>query len=437
MTRCGAHMAQFSAFGIISSFFLMQGCSSGGNSTPGNVPGAPATMTIAQIQVTGPPVKVFDHTKDQQQPFNIPDSQITAWRDADGTVNLMIPHKENYRMRGPDLEHLTIDPHEIYSSSQSANQIPENLYNYSHWLMGPYSLDGQHFYSLAHSEWYACLLNSNCALIGANGLGVTFNSWVNTVDSLVSADGGASWQLNIVSGNHVVANPGYYWTGSEALADEIYLQALNHTGIFGPTRVIKEGNYYYAIAFYIHRDFAKIDPAQGIYMAPVDKTGYVLIRTNDITNPNGWQAWITGSTYEPVSQQNFGVFLPQQNGKSLNAPPPQIVFDMNAQCYILVHTIYGGSNAVNYMTTESLANPSWSESTPILGTAKLITDPAGPVQGFNDSNYPSILDTNSSGFNFEFTTGSPLLFYSTFPGQYGGDNLARDVYRVQLSVTYQ
>jgi hypothetical protein len=168
MTRCGAHMAQFSALGIISSFFLMQGCSSGENSTPGNVPSAPATTTIAQIQVTGPPVKVFDHTKDQQQPFNIPDSQITAWREADGTVNLMIPHKENYRMRGPDLEHLTIDPHEIYSSSQSANQIPENLYNYSHWLMGPYSLDGQHFYSLAHSEWYACLLNGNCALIGAN-----------------------------------------------------------------------------------------------------------------------------------------------------------------------------------------------------------------------------------------------------------------------------
>jgi hypothetical protein len=89
------------------------------------------------------------------------------------------------------------------------------------------------------------------------------------------------------------------------------------------------------------------------------------------------------------------------------------------------------------MTTKSLENPSWSESTPILGTAKLITDPAGPVQGFNDSNYPSILDSNSSGFNFEFTTGSPLLFYSTAPALYGGDNLARDVYRVQLSVTYQ
>jgi len=106
----------------------------------------------------------------------------------------------------------------------------------------------------------------------------------------------------------------------------------------------------------------------------------------------------------------------------------------------LIHTLFGnnpGGNAVSYMTTKSLASPSWSQSTPILGTAQLITDPGGPVQGFNGANYPSILDNASSGFNFEFTSGNPQLFWSTFPGQYGGNNLARDVYRVQLSITYQ
>ena len=89
------------------------------------------------------------------------------------------------------------------------------------------------------------------------------------------------------------------------------------------------------------------------------------------------------------------------------------------------------------MTTKSLANPAWTDSTPILGTVQLVTDPGGAVHGFNDANYPSILDNNSTGFNFEFTSGSPLLFWSTFPAQYGGDNLARDIYMVQLSVTYR
>jgi hypothetical protein len=226
----------------------------------------------------------------------------------------------------------------------------------------------------------------------------------------VSADGGASWQLNTVSGNHVVANPGYFWTGTEALMDEIYLFAENSTGIYLPSRVIKEGSFYYSIADYGRRDFSKINPGQGVYMAPSYPPGFVLIRTNDITNPNGWEAWTGGSNFQPLSQGNYSVFLPQRDGKSLNAPAPQIIFDVNAQCYILIHTIYGGVNAISYMTTKSLANPIWSESTPIAGT---------------------------SGFNFEFTSGSPMLFYSTAPGQHGRDNLARDVYRIPLTVTYQ
>jgi len=249
----------------------------------------------------------------------------------------------------------------------------------------------------------------------------------------------------VVNGNHVVAGTAYYWTGSVALADKIYLQAQNFTGTFSPTRVIKEGNYYYAIVLYIHRDFTQINPSQGVYEAPIDKAGYTLIRTSDVTNPNGWQAWTGGGTYQPLSNQNIAVFLPQLNGPI--AAPPQIIFDTNAESYILIFTPYSltscpgaigcGSNPVDYATTKSLANPSWSQPTPILGTAQLITDPGGPLQGFNDGNYPSILDNASTGFNFEFTSGSPLLFWSTFPGQYGGNNLGRDVYRVQLSVTYQ
>ena len=108
-----------------------------------------------------------------------------------------------------------------------------------------------------------------------------------------------------------------------------------------------------------------------------------------------------------------------------------------AQAYILIYTPYGTTNnPVYYMTTTSLANPSWSQPAEIGGTAQLTTDPGGPVLGFIAGNYPSILDDSSTGYNFEFTNGSPLLFWSTFPSQYGGDNLARDLYCVQLTTSY-
>jgi hypothetical protein len=82
---------------IVGPVLLMQACSSG---TSNSSSSSPITKTIAHIQVVGPPVIVFDHTTDQQQPYNIPDEQITAWKEANGTVNLMIPHYEAYRMRG-------------------------------------------------------------------------------------------------------------------------------------------------------------------------------------------------------------------------------------------------------------------------------------------------------------------------------------------------
>jgi hypothetical protein len=63
------------------------------------------------------------------------------------------------------------------------------------------------FHSLAHSEWYACLLNGDCDQVGANGISAGAISWANTINSFVSTDGGTSWQLNVVSGNHVGVRP--------------------------------------------------------------------------------------------------------------------------------------------------------------------------------------------------------------------------------------
>lgn len=395
-----------------------------------------AARTITQIQVVGAPIKVFDHIQDRQEADNVPDAQITAWKEADGTVDLSIPNIEWYRMRGPDLEHLAIDRSKIYSSTQSGSQTAENLYNYHHWMMGAYSLDGKNLYTLTHSEWYGCMLEGDCASTPISGGTASVNSWANTVNSFTSADGGATWQLNTVSGNHSVAKTAFTWTGSQALAELVYLHAADHSGIFNPSRLIREGDHFYTVATYIHRDFSQINVAAGVLEAPIDKTGYVIMRTSDFTNPNLWQAWSGGSNYGAISNQNINVFLPKQGPITLNAGQPQLIYDTNAQCYILIYALNGVNGAVYFMTTKSLATPIWSDSQAIQGTASLTTDPAGPVVGFMASNFPSVIDDNSGGFSFEFTSGNPQLFFSTFPLAYGGNNTARDIYRLQLQISY-
>lgn len=393
-----------------------------------------AAEPLVAVELSGRPIIVFDHAIDRREPGNFPDAQITAWKEADGTVNLMIPNAEAYRMRGPDLAHLHTDPHKIYSSSAQAEEIPEDRFDYHHWLMGPYSLDGRHFFSLAHSEWYACLLEGDCGRTASNGEPALFNAWANTVNSFVSSDGGKTWRLNTVAGNHVVAAVAHHWTGSRALAERVYLHALNHSGAMQPSRIVREGAYYYSISYYLHRDFDQIDTATGRFEAPVDRAGYVLMRTANIADPNGWQAWDGGDRFRPISEGRLKVFLPQRHGVQLEASAPQIVYYPDARCYILIHTLSGGHNAVYYMTSTTLANPVWSDSTPIRGTDSLRLTANWTLDGFNGSNYPSIIDSSSEGFNFEFTHGSPSLYFVAYtPGQVD-DNGARDVYAVPLSI---
>jgi hypothetical protein len=401
----------------------------------------PAPLHIAGIQVVGQPVLVFDHLVDQQQPNNYPDIQVTGWLEADGTVNITVPHFENYRMRGPILESVAIDRNEIFSSTSSASDIVESHYNNHHWLSAPYTFDGKTIYALAHTEWYACLLNGDCSTDGYQ-----INSWANTVTSFMSTDGGASWALNGLNAAHVVSNESFTWTGSSALSMAVYRKALNHTGLMTPSRIVREGNYFYSIGFLVHRDFTQLNPATG--QAPIDKYDYVLMRTTDITQPASWEGWVSGSQYVPMSSHGFNAFKPMQNGQALNAAGPQIIYDTNAQVYIVTFVVYGQTGEelgpIYYMTTPSLANPVWSDAVPISGSATTQQNPRAPSPtqacsiGFQPGNYPSLLDSHSSGFNFEYTDGDPWLFYTYNPALTCGDNSQghRDLYRLHLSITY-
>src|SRR5262249_7274182 len=76
---------------------------------------------IKSINVVGPAVKFFDHTN-KAETLNICDAPVHAWKEADGTVNLLMNSPEMYRLRGPDLRHLTFDTNKIYSSYKSGDQ---------------------------------------------------------------------------------------------------------------------------------------------------------------------------------------------------------------------------------------------------------------------------------------------------------------------------
>ena len=65
---------------------------------------------------------VIDLT-DKREANHMPDFAPAAWKESDGSVNLTVSHFQNYRMRGPDLEHLTSDPQPVF---QAAPQRPRS-----------------------------------------------------------------------------------------------------------------------------------------------------------------------------------------------------------------------------------------------------------------------------------------------------------------------
>jgi hypothetical protein len=403
---------------------------------------------ITGISVAGQPVKVWDHTTSPRF-FSGIDGNPRAWREASGHVNVLVNALEAHRLRGPDFDHLAFDTNQIYSNIPNNLQTAESGHGFWDFIMGPYSTDGTHFYSLAHSEWYAALATSPPDLVfdpvtktfttntptdNPNTRGVLFNSWTTTVNSLKSADGGASWQRNSVGGNFTVADTSYHWTGSIAFTNRAYLHAVLYTGLQTIGRMVKEGNHYYAIGNYFHRDFSQINPATGQWTAPVDKQGLILIRTTDFTDPNGWEAWSGGSTWEAVANLNFKTFLPMLAGVPIPAgdnpyqyplPPNMLdfVFDTVAQVFVVVFGAGTGPRPLYYMTTRSLATPAWSDYAVVAGTATL---QVGPVVGFQGNNYIAIVDPAAPGYNFETTSGTPRVFYTA----------AQDLYYVPLKITY-
>lgn len=413
---------------------------------------------ITGIEISGAPTIVFNHTTDEQQINNIPDAQVTAWKNKDGMVSLIVSSPEEYRMTGSSLHDVKIDPNEIYSSASNGLQIPENDFNYEHWFTAPYTLDGTTIYILSHSEWYACLLNGpppngDCwDDPGQTGI-YFFNSWVTTINSFVSRNGGTDWHANGGTGkDHVVLNLGYDWTGSEPLKRLSYHQYGDLTGMPSNTRIIKEGNYYYVVGTVTYRDTA------AMLSGEVTKQGLTIFRTTDVANPQGWEIWINGSTYGPISGANLGVFTLQPPDNPVGLAFGQIIFDLKSRQYVLIMAPFGIGNADQssyYITTPSLADPQWSTPIAIKGSDKFRNVPAGsgPYSGdyndpnspyfhcnigFNDASYLSLLDEASPGFNFEYTDGNLEAYYVFNPALCGDPSQSdRDIYRVNLKIHYE
>ncbi len=357
----------------------------------------PGPVTLGEVEM------VFDWSVDRVEDTDIPDTPARAFVDSDGNVQLIASHYTNRRMVGNNLSTVSRKPEVILISDEDSS--PEN-YNSREWIHSIYTFDGDTIYALVHNEYIGYLYGKGSSYLG---------TWYNSVTFARSDDKGETY-IHETPPEHLVASIPYTY---EQMEDS------GPAGIFNPSNIIRspKDGYYYSMLHLESYD--------------LQDWGAGIMRTDDISDPTSWWAW-NGTSYSadlinpyidtsdpadhicaPVSRENIS--------KMVSSVTYNTYFDK----FLLVGMRNDGSggrpDGIYYSLSDDLIH--WTPDQLILECETWWND--DPTQ--NKHHYPSILDPNSTGLNFEFSGENAYLYYTVWHDDDPSTTLNRDLVRVPIT----
>lgn len=216
-----------------------------------------ADLNVEDIDIKfGKTEKVFDWSSDKCTKRDIFDAPANPFIDNQGQVQLPVPFPENRRFVGPNIDQLNKECRIILDSKHRSQS---RLYDDVQWITSPYTEDGKNIYSIAHNEYHGWE-HDNC-----NSSNLS-NCWWNAINLVYSTDGGRNYQYASPPNHNVANSPVDYDPNNTQGA----------VGYFEPSNIIKKDGYYYFLALQHH---------------PPDPYGTVVMRTDDLTDPDSWRCW--------------------------------------------------------------------------------------------------------------------------------------------------
>jgi hypothetical protein len=186
----------------------------------------------------------------------------------------------------------------------------------------------------------------------------------------------------------------------------------NHYGMFMPSGLIHENDYFYSVFWYLHRT--------GDGPTGIERQGVSMLRTRDITQPVGWEVLAASGEFEDLATavEPFGMIMPVTFGSHAHT----IVYDTVACAYVLFFSPASLEGPIQYVVTPSLAEPSWSAPATVAGTETLEHD-----------GYLGVIDPTSEGLNFERVGEEAFFFYAVTDPQ---DVFSRELFRQPLRLSH-
>ncbi|CAM3055828.1 Uncharacterised protein [Legionella steigerwaltii] len=371
-----------------------------------------------QIKISGPREVVYSYKKDHCSEMDIPDTPAMAFKDAEGMVHLFNGFSGSYMSVGKTLNEVKRDCSQPFTNEVKpiAGNTPDSFDNWK-WFRSPWTYDGKTIYSLIHNEFHGWEQPQQYCPSGKENPCLYPNVTVGK-----STDSGKTFHTERVNGQVRLGLVSPY---------PYVLNAKKQGGIRASTNIISANTngktYYYLLAS------NRGAPGQA------QKGGTCLYRSDDVSKPGRWRAW-NGKDFSVVvnaTPYRDKTIDPTQHlcTPVFSAPPSSWTYNTLLKQYVATVGIReGGSLFFGYVTSPDMIN--WSQPQKIMKTTFTEFHASHRGSGVVGQTYPSILDPQSPGLNFEYSGQTPYLYFTRFnPKVKGGTWHNRDLMRVPLQVS--
>lgn len=347
---------------------------------------AQTTPPAAVLTLEGAPSLVFDPAKDACDGYDTPDVPARAYRDAKGEIVLFALHFENRALRGPSFEKLKLDCRVVFRGSGSPDPA---AHDDRAWIAATWTNDGKAVAGLVHHEYQAHGHPGRCAFREY------IACWYNTILAVRSDDGGARF-AKAAAGSK----------GSPVIAAHPLPQEVGqgrHRGFFNPSNIVSDGRF----AYFLGATTGWSGQASGA----------CLFRNSDPLDPSGWRAWngrdFAAAFPDPLVARRTASVACAPVGL-FPAPVGSLTRHRASGAWIAVFQAQGGGerfpvSGIWYAASNDLLN--WGPPRLLMAGATLYDDAC--KAGGRLINYPSLIDPEATGRNFDDTGDTADLFLVT------------------------
>lgn len=365
-------------------------------------PIAAAEPPLVAMTIVGAPQTMFSPGRDACDGDDVPDTNARAFRDFEGRIVVFAMHMKNRALRGADFDQLKLD---CRPPLESRGEADPARYDDASWITSTWTDDGKVVQALVHHEYRANTHPGRCSSKDY------LACWYNTIISAASRDGGRIFERP--SPPVVVAAAPFRQEVGQG----------RHRGFFNPSNIFGNGRHRYMMTSSTGWDGQPFGPC--------------LFRTDRPDKPGTWRAYdgraFTIRYADPyrsdakparceviqpfrspvgtvVRHRGSGVWIAVLESKALGGRYPHSGFYMSASRDLL----------------------RWDEPRLIMAGPTMSDDPC--ASGGRLIAYPSIIDRDAKGRNFDDIGDSADLYFTALKVEGCRITSERDLIRRRVTI---